>query len=254
MPRSVDGANVNADQLRAAVAVGKDFLAQSDVYQNCLVGELDAAKTQAGTRRPCARSGARKVGQPDAGQAGRQPEDQGKGRRRDQRRHRCLQAEPNALGAQSKRRSALARPADAFCRRRSTQWPSASTRPRAGSGAESRIMPAMAEAAIQIPKERRQREGGTASRTAILEAARRVAARDGARDLSPARRGRGSRFRAGRALRLFPQQGRIAAGAGGRRSHPAGAGDAWPGGLAGAGAAALELLCGAETMAAAAPR
>jgi hypothetical protein len=48
-PRSVDGANVNADQLRAAVAVVKDFLAQSDVYQNCLVGELEAARTQAGT-------------------------------------------------------------------------------------------------------------------------------------------------------------------------------------------------------------
>ena len=49
MPAPVDGTNINPDQLRAAVAVAKGFIAQSDVYQNCLVGELDAAKTQAGT-------------------------------------------------------------------------------------------------------------------------------------------------------------------------------------------------------------
>src|ERR1043165_3566909 len=43
----------------------------------------------------------------------------------------------------------------------------------------------MGEAAVRIPKERRQRDvSRAASRTAILEAARRVAARDGARDLS----------------------------------------------------------------------
>ena len=90
MPRSVDGANVNADQLRAAVAAAKDFIAQSDVYQNCLVGELDAAKTQAGTEGHALDPGLERC-QPDACQAGRQPEDQGKGRRRDQRRHRRLQ-------------------------------------------------------------------------------------------------------------------------------------------------------------------
>src|SRR5215471_8726686 len=45
--------------------------------------------------------------------------------------------------------------------------------------------PAMGEAAVRIPKERRQRDASrAASRTAILDAARRVAARDGARDLS----------------------------------------------------------------------
>ena len=44
-------------------------------------------------------------------------------------------------------------------------------------------MAQMGEAAVQLPKERR-RGGRQASRTAILEAARRVAARDGARDLS----------------------------------------------------------------------
>ena len=49
MPPPVNGTHVNPDQLRAAVAAAKGFIAQSDVYQNCLVGELDAAKTQAGT-------------------------------------------------------------------------------------------------------------------------------------------------------------------------------------------------------------
>src|ERR1700760_4079411 len=43
----------------------------------------------------------------------------------------------------------------------------------------------MAEAAIRIPKERRPRDATRLeSRTAILDAARRVAARDGARDMS----------------------------------------------------------------------
>src|ERR1700712_2689693 len=43
----------------------------------------------------------------------------------------------------------------------------------------------MGEAAVQFPKERRRREGGKqAARVAILEAARRVAAREGARNLS----------------------------------------------------------------------
>jgi hypothetical protein len=47
-PPPVNGANIKPDQLRAAVAAAKGFIAQSDVYQNCLIGELDAAKTQAG--------------------------------------------------------------------------------------------------------------------------------------------------------------------------------------------------------------
>src|SRR5579862_4477474 len=43
----------------------------------------------------------------------------------------------------------------------------------------------MGEAAVRIPKVRRQRDATRAqSRSAILDAARRVAARDGARDLS----------------------------------------------------------------------
>jgi hypothetical protein len=49
MPPPIDGTNVKPDQLRAAVAAAKGFIAESDVYQNCLIGELDAAKTQAST-------------------------------------------------------------------------------------------------------------------------------------------------------------------------------------------------------------
>lgn len=111
----------------------------------------------------------------------------------------------------------------------------------------------MGEAAI--PKERRQRDASrAASRTAILNAARRVAARDGARDLSL----RGVAAEAGFApaalygyfrnkdellLALAADDltslARVMRGAGSE------------GGLAGAGAAALDLLRGAETMAAA---
>jgi AcrR family transcriptional regulator len=111
----------------------------------------------------------------------------------------------------------------------------------------------MAEAAVRIPKERRQRDASrAASRTAILEAARRVAARDGARDLSL----RGVAAEAGFApaalygyfrnkdeLLLALATDDLTALARVMR----GSGD----GLAGAGAAALELLRGAETMAAA---
>ena len=49
LPPAVDGTNVKPDQLRAAVAAAKGFIAESDVFQNCLLGELDAAKTQAST-------------------------------------------------------------------------------------------------------------------------------------------------------------------------------------------------------------
>jgi AcrR family transcriptional regulator len=114
-------------------------------------------------------------------------------------------------------------------------------------------MPAMAEAAIRIPKERRQRDvSRQASRTAILDAARRVAARDGARDLSL----RGVAAEAGFApaalygyfrnkdeLLLALATDDLTALARVMRGSSAG--------LAGAGAAALELLRGAETMAAA---
>lgn len=46
-PVPVDGTTVTADQLRAAMTHVRDFIAQSDVYQSCLLGEVEAAKTQA---------------------------------------------------------------------------------------------------------------------------------------------------------------------------------------------------------------
>src|ERR1700744_3505560 len=111
----------------------------------------------------------------------------------------------------------------------------------------------MAEAAVRIPKERRQRDvSRAASRTAILDAARRVAARDGARDLSlrgvaaaagfaPA--GLYGYFRNKDELLLALAADDLTSLARVMRGSSAG--------LAGAGAAALELLRGAETMAAA---
>jgi hypothetical protein len=48
-PPPVNGAHLNEAQLRVAVMAAKGYLAQSDLYQSCLAGELDAAKTQAGT-------------------------------------------------------------------------------------------------------------------------------------------------------------------------------------------------------------
>src|SRR5580692_11526909 len=113
----------------------------------------------------------------------------------------------------------------------------------------------MAEVAVKVPKERRQRDvSRQASRTAILDAARRVAARDGARDLSL----RGVAAEAGFAPAALYGYFRnkdellLALAADDLTSLARamrGAGTA--GGLAGAGAAALALLSGAETMAAA---
>jgi hypothetical protein len=47
VPPPVDGAHVDSAQLRAAVTAAKGFIALSDVYQNCLISQLDAARTQA---------------------------------------------------------------------------------------------------------------------------------------------------------------------------------------------------------------
>lgn len=119
---------------------------------------------------------------------------------------------------------------------------------------ESPMIPVMGEAAVRIPKERRQRDvSRAASRMAILDAARRVAARDGARDLSL----RGVAAEAGFApaalygyfrnkdeLLLALAADDLTALARAMRGPHAG-------GLAGAGAAALDLLSRAETMAAA---
>jgi AcrR family transcriptional regulator len=110
----------------------------------------------------------------------------------------------------------------------------------------------MTEVAVKVPKERRQRDvSRAASRTAILDAARRVAVRDGARDLSL----RGVAAEAGFApaalygyfrnkdeLLLALATDDLTALARVMRGT---------GGLAGAGTAALDLLRGAETMAAA---
>ena len=110
----------------------------------------------------------------------------------------------------------------------------------------------MAEVAVKVPRERRQRDvSRAASRTAILDAARRVAVREGARDLSL----RGVAAEAGFApaalygyfrnkdeLLLALATDDLSALARVMRGT---------GGLASAGTAALDLLRGAETMAAA---
>jgi AcrR family transcriptional regulator len=110
----------------------------------------------------------------------------------------------------------------------------------------------MGEVAVKVPKERRQRDvSRAASRTAILDAARRVAVRDGARDLSL----RGVAAEAGFApaalygyfqnkdeLLLALATDDLTSLARVMRST---------GGLVDAGTAALDLLRGAETMAAA---
>ena len=49
MPVPVDGAAANADQMRAAMADARNFIAQSGVYQACLVKEVEDAKSQAST-------------------------------------------------------------------------------------------------------------------------------------------------------------------------------------------------------------
>lgn len=46
-PAAVDGTTATADQIRAAIAAAKGFIAQSDVYQECLGKEVEAAKAQA---------------------------------------------------------------------------------------------------------------------------------------------------------------------------------------------------------------
>ena len=46
-PAPVDGAQLSEDQMRAAMAAARTFIAQSDVYQACLANAVDAAKTQA---------------------------------------------------------------------------------------------------------------------------------------------------------------------------------------------------------------
>ena len=46
-PAAVNGTAVSAQQMRAAMADARTFIAQAGVYQECLLKEVEAAKTQA---------------------------------------------------------------------------------------------------------------------------------------------------------------------------------------------------------------
>jgi len=47
MPVPLDGAAATADQMRAAMADARGFIAQSGVFQDCLAKEVEDAKSQA---------------------------------------------------------------------------------------------------------------------------------------------------------------------------------------------------------------
>jgi len=47
MPVPVDGAAATADQMRTAMAEARNFIAQSSLYQECVMKEVEAAKAQA---------------------------------------------------------------------------------------------------------------------------------------------------------------------------------------------------------------
>ena len=119
-------------------------------------------------------------------------------------------------------------------------------------GSESRIMPSMAEAAVRPPKERRQRDvSRAASRTAILDAARRVAAREGARDLSLRGVAAEAGFAPAALYGYFCNKDELLLALAADDLTSLARAMRGVGGLAGAGAVALNLLRGAETMAAA---
>lgn len=122
----------------------------------------------------------------------------------------------------------------------------------AREGRESRIMTVMGEAAVQLQRERRRREGGRkASRTAILEAARRVAARDGARDLSLRGVAAEAGFAPAALYGYFRNKDELLLALAAEDLTNLARVMKGSDGLAAAGAAALDLLRGAETMAAA---
>jgi AcrR family transcriptional regulator len=125
-------------------------------------------------------------------------------------------------------------------------------RPGAREGRESRIITVMGEAAVQLQRERRRREGGRkASRTAILEAARRVAARDGARDLSLRGVAAEAGFAPAALYGYFRNKDELLLALAAEDLTNLARVMKGSDGLAAAGAAALDLLRGAETMAAA---
>jgi hypothetical protein len=49
VPTVVDGKTATVDQMRAVMADARNFIAQSDVYQNCLTNEAEATNMQAAT-------------------------------------------------------------------------------------------------------------------------------------------------------------------------------------------------------------
>jgi len=110
----------------------------------------------------------------------------------------------------------------------------------------------MGEAAVRIPKVRRQRDATRAqSRSAILDAARRVAARDGARDLSLRGVAAEAGFAPAALYGYFRNKDELLLALAADDLTVLARFMRGAGGLAGAGAAALEMLRSAETMAAA---
>lgn len=108
----------------------------------------------------------------------------------------------------------------------------------------------MGEAAVQIGKDQRRR-GRQASRAAILDAARRVAARDGARDLSLRGVAAEAGFAPAALYGYFRNKDELLLALAADDLTALARVMKGSGGLAEAGAAALDLLKGAETMAAA---
>ena len=104
----------------------------------------------------------------------------------------------------------------------------------------------------RIPKERRQRDvSKAASRMAILDAARRVADRDGARDMSLRGVAAEAGFAPAALYGYFSSKDDLLLALAADDLTSLARAMRGTGGLAGAGAAALDLLRGAETMAAA---
>src|ERR1700744_1194392 len=107
----------------------------------------------------------------------------------------------------------------------------------------------MAEAAVEFPRERRRSK--QASRTAILEAGRRVAARGGARGLSLGGVAAEAGFAPAALYGYFRNKDELLLALAAEDLTQLARVMKGSGGLAAAGAAALDLLKGAETMAAA---
>ena len=110
----------------------------------------------------------------------------------------------------------------------------------------------MAEVAVKVPKERRQRDATrAASRNAILDAARRVAVREGARDLSLRGVAAEAGFAPAALYGYFRNKDELLLALAADDLTALARAMRGTGGLVGAGTAALDILRGAETMAAA---